>query len=217
MVCAVATTFGGRVDMISSDHDKFGAIWPISGKVAASSNYKGRNICLYVCVTVLRISWQPFIWLTSHLVGVLPRTQGSALSNLRSIRRAVFESAVSHTAVPDHADAKQSTSPECVLPLDNAASSNTWSQAVGPFRTVTPWMGAALVCSMIKRHNNKTVFWFLMPPFDISIQRSTDVSQLCFRVQISSFGGFSKQMWVWPMPQYVPEWVVTSEAFRTYG
>ncbi len=70
------------------------------GTVAASSNYKWRNLCLsicmFVCMTVLCIAWQLFIQSTSHLAGVLQRTQGSAVSSVKSIRWAVLDNACKH-------------------------------------------------------------------------------------------------------------------------
>jgi len=47
-------------------------------------------VCMYVCACVC-MSRQPFIRSTSHLAGVLPRTQGSAVSSVKWFGRAVLE------------------------------------------------------------------------------------------------------------------------------
>ena len=50
---------------------------------------------LSVSLSVLRFSQQPFIRLTSHLVGVLLRTQESAVSSVKSFGRAFVEKTAS--------------------------------------------------------------------------------------------------------------------------
>jgi len=51
---------------------------------------------LYVCVYVIRFSWQPFIWSTSHLAGLLPRTEGSVMSSVKLFGWMVLEKAASN-------------------------------------------------------------------------------------------------------------------------
>lgn len=50
--------------------------------ICYSTNYKVRNLCVTVPLSVLCISWKHFTWSASHLVGVLLGTQGCAVSNL---------------------------------------------------------------------------------------------------------------------------------------
>ncbi len=73
------------------------------------SNYKCKE-SLSVCLSVLRLSQQPFIRSTSHLVGVLLRTKGSAVLSVKLFGWAV---------------------------LQKVASSNTGGHAIGPFWTGT--------------------------------------------------------------------------------
>ncbi len=88
------------------------------------ANYKWKE-----SLSSLRLSRQPFIRSTSHLAGVLLRTQRSAVLSVKLFGWAF---------------------------LEKAASSNTGRQAISWFQTGTFWMGTALV--LIQFHESFNFF-----------------------------------------------------------
>lgn len=59
---------------------------------------KARNLCVYVCMYVLHVSQELFIWSTSYLAGGLLGKQGSAILMCEVVGWAVLEEYIKNTS-----------------------------------------------------------------------------------------------------------------------
>ena len=112
----------------------FSAIWPIAGAMTALFYCAWRNlfVCMYVCMAAFRIAKEPFLWSTSHLLGVLLRTQRSAVLSVILIGWVVLKSTV----------------------LNNTASSPSWGEASSHVQNRHGGVASQWCC-----HLNDVVTW----------------------------------------------------------